>query len=151
MKKIISTFCTFLFIHALSAQFVAKMEVKGPLPGACDSTNVYALIPGFTGQIPPVAAMTKSEIQAKLNADVNFIKVNPKFKGKMMINCIINCKGEMIRCEVDNKSGEEELDAEILKVFQTLKHWEPGKFNGAGVDCSELFSIEIKKGKIIVS
>ncbi|MDQ3108332.1 MAG: hypothetical protein M3R17_00415 [Bacteroidota bacterium] len=68
----------------------------------------------------------------------------------MMINCIINCQGEMIRCVVENESGQPELDAEILKVFLTLKIWKAGKYNEEGVDSAELYSIEIKKGKIII-
>jgi TonB family protein len=151
MKKAIVFLFGLFAVHAASAQFVARMEVKGPLPGACDSTNVYALIPGFTGQVAPTPGLTKKQIEDLLNKEVKFLADNPKFKGEMMINCIINCSGEMIRCEVDNRSGNDELDAQILAVFKKLTKWTPGVLNGKAVDAVELFSIEIKKGKITIS
>jgi hypothetical protein len=148
MKKIFFAFIALLFVNVAFAQFVAKLEVKGPLPGACDSANVYAIFPGFKGQVAPVAPKTDKQIEKMLNEDVAFLSANPKFSGKMMIHCIVSCKGEMIVCEVDNKSGNDELDQQILAVFKTLTKWTPGTLNGEAVDCSVLFSMEIKKGKI---
>ncbi|HEU4717698.1 MAG TPA: energy transducer TonB [Bacteroidia bacterium] len=150
MKKILLSLFAGLLCAAANAQFVARMEVKEPLPGACDSTNVYALFTGFTGQIPPVAPWDEKQLGAKLQ-NIQFLKDNPKFKGKMMINCIINCKGEMIKCTVDNKSGNDELDKQVLAIFQDMKKWTPGTLDGNAVDTTVLYSIEIKKGKITVS
>jgi hypothetical protein len=65
-----------------------------------------------------------------------------------MVNCIINCKGELIRCEIDNKSGSDELDNQVLKVFSSLKTWKAGTLDGVAVDTTILYSIEIKKGII---
>jgi hypothetical protein len=146
MKKIIvSIFGTFL-LHILPAQMVATMEVKGPLPGACDSTKVYALVPSFGGQVEPVCPLKKDELLSRLQNEVAFLRENPKFKGKLMVNCIINCKGEMIRCEIDTKSGYPDLDSQVLKIFQSLTTWKAGTLNGNAVDCVMLYSIEIKKG-----
>ncbi len=151
MKKTIVFLFSLFAVHAASAQFVARMQVKDALPGACDSTNVYALFSGFDGQVKPVPELTKKQIEDLLNKEVKFLQENPKFKGEMMINCIINCSGEMIRCEVDNKSGNDELDQQILAVFKKLTKWTPGLLNGQAVDAVELFTVEIKKGKITIS
>ena len=144
---LLASFALFIF-SGLSAQFVAKMEVKGPLPGACDSTNVYALFPGFTGQMEAKCALTKQEIEDKLNKEVKFLSLNPKFKGKLMVNIIVNCKGNMIKCEIDNKSGDNDLDSEVVAVFRTLTFVSPGTLNGQAVDTSLLYSMEVKKGVI---
>jgi hypothetical protein len=151
MKKIFILLFGLFIINSLSAQFIAKMEVKGPLPGACDSTNVYALFSGFTGQVQPKCPLTKEQIEERLNKEVKFLAANPKFKGKLMVNCIINCKGEMIKCEIDNKSGNDDLDQEVVNVFKTLLAWTAGTLNGTAVDCVMLYSMEVKKGVIHLS
>ncbi|MEO5642476.1 MAG: energy transducer TonB [Bacteroidia bacterium] len=148
MKNLFICLFGTLIFNSLSAQFIAKMEVKGPLPGACDSTNVYALFSGFDGQVQPKCSITKEELELKLNAEVKFLLNNPKFKGKLMVSCIINCKGELIKCEIDNKSGNDELDNEVVKVFRSPQEWTAGTFNGNGVDCVMLYSMEVKKGKL---
>lgn len=150
MKKTLLSVLILLLAFAAHAQFVAKLEVKGPLPGACDSTNVYAMFPGFKGQVAPVPPMSDKEIEKMLNDDVQYIKDHPKFSGKMMIHIVVNCKGEMIQCEVDNKSGEPDFDADVLHVFQKMRKWTAGTLDGNAVDCSVLYSIEVKKGKITV-
>ncbi|HEY6162233.1 MAG TPA: energy transducer TonB [Bacteroidia bacterium] len=150
MKKIPLLSIVLLLSFASRAQFVARMEVKGDLPGVCDIHNVYALFPGFKGQEEAKPPMSKTELEKKLNSEVEWLKANPKFKGKMMMNLIINCSGEMIRCEVDNKSGKDDLDREVLEIFQQLKKWAPGKLDGNDVDTSVLYSLTIKKGVIKV-
>jgi hypothetical protein len=146
----ILTLCLFAMFMTgtLSAQFVAKMEVKEPIPGICSEKDVYALFPGFTGQVAPKPPISEPEMEMELNKSLDFLKTNPKFKGKLMVNMIINCKGEMVRCEIDNKSGNDELDKQVLAYFQKFTKWTPGSLNGEKVDCSELISMEIKKGKV---
>jgi len=134
---------------AASAQFVAKMEVKEPIPGICDDKEVYALFPMFEGQVEAVAPVTKDELLKKLN-EISYLKDNPKTKTKGMVSLVINCKGKVVQCEMDgnNKTSSEALDKQIVAVFNSLGEWKPGKLNGKEVDSSRLFSFKVKGGKI---
>jgi hypothetical protein len=148
MKTKTLIYALFFVVNSLSAQLIATMEVKEPIPGTCSEKTVYALFSGFKGQTEPKPPLTKEEIQTQLTNTISFIKDNPKFKGKLMISCIINCKGEMVKCSIDNKSGNDDLDKQVLTVFSLLLKWSPGIFDNKNVDCVELFSVEVKKGKI---
>lgn len=147
MKKTILILMTVLFGITASAQFVAKMEVKEDIPGICDKDEVYALFPSFKGQVEAVCPISKDEILKRLNAEVVFLKDNPKYKDKGMIGLIINCKGEVVKCKMDNKTKNIELDKQIEAVFNSLGEWKAGKLNGKEIDTSRLFSFKIKNGK----
>lgn len=147
MKKTILILMTTFCAMTASAQFVAKMEVKEDIPGICDKNEVYALFPSFKGQDEAVCPMTKDEILQKLNSEVAFLKDNPKYKDKGMIGLVINCKGEVVQCKMDNKTKNPELDKQIEAVFNSLCSWKAGKLNGKEVDTSRLFSFKIKNGK----
>jgi hypothetical protein len=147
MKKILLILLiTFTGLTA-SAQFVAKMEVKEDIPGICDKNEVYALFPSFQGQEEAVCPVTKKEILQKLNSEVAFLKDNPKYKDKGMIGIVINCKGEVVKCKMDNKTKNSDLDKQIEAVFNSLGNWKAGKLNGKEVDTSRLFSFKINNGK----
>lgn len=133
------------------AQFVAKMEVKEPIEGVCDNNGVYGLFAGFKGQEPAQGPLTKAEIQAKLDEGLPFLSANPKYKGEGMIGLIVNCKGELVRCRMDNKTKSPELDQQIEEVFKTLTAWKPGKLNGQAVDTSILYSFKIKGGRVVLN
>jgi hypothetical protein len=150
MKKISVIILAFFFYSSATAQFIARMEVKDTdsLPGVCDRKNVYTLFPMFKGQEEAVCASYKDEIEERLNKEVKWIKENPKETEKGMVNIIISCKGEVVRCETDNKTKSEELDKQVLAVFSTLKTWKPGKLNGKEVDSLKIWSFEIRKGKL---
>lgn len=148
MKKTILTLIIGFIGLSASAQFVAIMEIKEDIPGICDSNEVYALFPSFKGQEEAICPVSKEEILKRLNAEVQFIKDNPKFKGKGMIGLIINCKGEVVQCKMDNKTESAELDKQIEEVFNSLGDWKAGKLNGRNVDSSKLYGFKIKKGKI---
>ena len=139
---------TTLWAMTVSAQFVAKMEVKEDIPGICDKNEVYALFPSFKEQEEAVCPMTKEDILRKLNSVVTFLKDNPKYKDKGMIGLIINCKGEVVKCKMDNKTKTPELDQQIEAVFNSLGSWKAGKLNGKEVDTTRLFSFKIKNGKL---
>jgi hypothetical protein len=128
---------------------VAKMEVKEPIEGVCDQENVIAIL-SFegNGQVKAVAPKTKSEIAQDLNTKVSFLQDKPDYEDKGMIGLIINCKGEMVRCQINNKTKNQELDAQIIAVFAELKNWKAGTLNKQPVDTSVLYSFEIQKGKI---
>jgi hypothetical protein len=150
MKKIILILLTVYTGLTASAQLVAKMEVKEYIPGICDKNEVYALISSFKGQVEAVCPLTKDEILIRLNTEVSFLKDNPKYKDKGMIGIIINCKGEVVKCQMDNKTKNADLDKQIEMVFNSLGNWKSGKLNGKEVDTSKLFSFKIKNGKFIL-
>ena len=146
MKKSSLILLTTLWAMTVSAQFVAKMEVKEDIPGICDKNEVYALFPSFKEQEEAVCPMTKEDILRKLNSVVTFLKDNPKYKDKGMIGLIINCKGEVVKCKMDNKTKTPELDQQIEAVFNSLGSWKAGKLNGKEVDTTRLLALKLKMG-----
>jgi len=145
--KIALSLCLLLTTLSLSAQFVAKMEIKEPIKGLCSEKDVYALFP-MGDQKEAVCPVTEAEISRRLDSAVVFLKENPDFKDKGMVSVIINCKGEVVKCEMDNKTKDPELDKQIVAVFAVLGQWKAGKIGKKEVDSVKLFSFEIKKGKI---
>ncbi len=153
MKKILLIVLFIQGCFAAAAQFVARLEIKDndTIQGLCDRKNVYTLLPMFKGQQEAECAELKDDIEERLNNEVAYLKSNPTKNEKGMISIIINCKGEVVRCETDNKTKSEELDKQVLAVFLTLKKWKPGKLDGKDVDSISLWSFEIKKGKLKLS
>lgn len=131
------------------SNMVATMQVDEPIPGVCNNDRVLAILPfPGNGQIKAVAPMTDKEIQVQLNSSVDFLKSNPNYNGKGMVGLIINCKNEMVRCQIDNKTVSPELDEQIIAVFSKLKQWKSGSINGEAIDTSVLYSFTIDDGKI---
>lgn len=148
MKSIIIGLVISFFSINASAQFVATMEVKEPIEGICNAKEVYALFPMLDGQKEAICPVSEAEILKRLNSEVQFLLDNPKFKDKGMIGLVINCKGEVVQCKMDNKTKNTELDKQIEAVFNSLGNWKAGKLNGKKVDSSKLYSFKIKKGKV---
>jgi hypothetical protein len=130
---------------------VAKVEIKENIDGLCDIKNVYSLFPMFGDQVEAVCSVPDSIIQGKLNNEVEFLKDKPNYKDKGMVSIIINCKGEVVQCKIDNKSKSPVLDEQVVTVFKTLTSWKAGKLNGKEVDSLKLWSFEIKKGKLTLN
>jgi hypothetical protein len=148
MKKLITTLFMLASVYA-SGQFVARMEVKEKIPGVCDNKNVYVMFPMFEGQEPAKCPIKEKEILEKLNKEVNYLRDSASYNDKAMMGLVINCKGEVVQCKIDNKTRHPELDAEIEKVLNSLGEWKPGKLNGKKVDTSWLFSFNIVNGKFV--
>ncbi len=128
------------------------MEVKEPIKGVCDNANVIAILPiPGNGQVKAQATKTKEEIIQELNAKVSFLKDKPDYEDKGMVSLIVNCKGELVKCEISNKTKSTELDSQIVAVFTELKTWTAGKIKNISVDTVELYSFTIKNGKITLS
>ena len=87
----------------------------------------------------------------ELNEKVPFLKDKPDYEDSGMVGLIINCKGELVKCDIDNKTKSPELDAQIVAVFATMKTWTAGTINKVSVDTSELYSFTIKNGKIVLN
>jgi hypothetical protein len=146
MKKTLLILLTSFFGLTVSAQFVAKMEVKEDIPGICDKNEVYALFPSIKGQVEAVCPVPKDTILKRLNSEVLFIKNNPDYNDKGMIGLVINCKGEVVKCKMDNNTKKPDLDKQIEAVFNSLGSWTAGKLNKKAVDTSRLFSFKIVNG-----
>jgi len=150
-----SFLCFTIFVSSCSSKvpstpnMVAVMEAKEPIEGICNIKGIYMLSPLFgKGQIKAVHQMTEEEIAAKLNEEVQFLKDNPNYKDKGMMGLVVNCKGELVKSKMDNKTKSPELDQQIETEFAKLKTWTAGKLNGKPVDSSLLFSFTITGGKI---
>jgi len=130
------------------SQFVAKAEIKEDIPGLCDKRNVYTMLPMFDGQEEAVCTMKKTEIEKILNDSVSYLKDKPNYIDKGMVSIIINCKGNVAQCKIDNKTKAPELDDQVVNVFKTLAFSKSGKLNGKNVDSMTLWSFEIENGKI---
>lgn len=124
------------------------MEVKEPIPGLCNANQVYVLFPSFKGQQEAVCPVSEDAILQRLNSEVKFLIDNPEYDDKGMIGVVINCKGDVVQCKMDNKTKSPELDKQIEDVFNTLGEWKPGKLKRKDVDTSQLFSFVIKDGKV---
>ena len=146
-KIVLTLLALFAGFHS-SAQFVAVMEVKEPIPGLCHDKKVYALFPSFKGQEEAECPVSDVVILERLNSEVTFLSNNPGYEDKGMIGLVINCKGDVVRCRMDNKTRSPELDAQIEAVFNSLGEWKPGKLKRKEVDTSRLFSFVIKDGKV---
>ncbi len=46
-----------------------------------------------------------------------------------MIALVINCKGVVVKCRMDNNTRSPELDKQIEAVFNSLSEWKAGKLN----------------------
>lgn len=148
MKKLPVAILFVILSVNVFGQFVAIMEVKEPIDGLCNQNKVYALFPMLKGQYEAECPVSKDEILKRLNTEVQFLKENPKFRGKGMIGVIVNCKGLLVQVKMSNKTKSEELDKQMMAVFESLKEWKPGRLEGTKVDSSQLFSFKIKKGVV---
>lgn len=134
-----------------SAQLIAVVDMTGKnIPGICNANEVYALFSNFKGQKEAVPPITKEELLMRLNTELSFLKSNPKYNAKyVLVSMMINCKGEMVYCELHRKTKDEELNEQILAVFRSFKTWQPGTLNEKSVDSNVLESFKIKKGKVM--
>jgi len=144
-KTLFILFALSLGINA-SAQFLARMQIKGNIAGVCDKKEVYVLFTSFKGQIEAICPVTKDSILKRLNSEVEYVKKHPNYTDKGMVGVVINCKGEVVQCEMDNKTKKRELDTQIEAIFNSLGIWKAGKLNGNEVDSSRLFDLKINNG-----
>ena len=151
MKCLFTIFAFLFTCVSSSAQFVARLEAKEPIPGVCNINNIVVLFPTFKKQEIAVSPVSKEEIQKRLNADVKFLSLHSNYNDKGMIGLIVNCKGQVVQCKMDNKTKSEELDKQIESVFNSLEDWKAGKLKGKPVDTSNLFSFIIENGKLTLN
>ena len=125
------------------------MQLKEPIKGLC-SNDVYTMLPGLDGQKEPICPVSTEEVAKRLNNEVIYLKDSSTYDDKGMVDIIINCHGEVVKCVIDNKTKSAVLDEQIVAVFSNLGQWTPGKLYKKNVDCAKLRSFQIKSGKFII-
>lgn len=122
------------------------MSAKGVNPdNVCNANSVYFLMERKARPIEPV-----DSIEMRINKVVLFAKNNPSFEGKSSIQFAVNCNGEIGGgFHLVTKSGNEDLDKELIEFFKTVKDWKAGKKNKRKtVDSWFMWRLEIKNGII---
>lgn len=151
MKKTFTILTLLLVGFTAKAQLIATVQMDETVEGICNQDEVYALYDGFDGQIEPKCSLSKKDMENLLNENLQFLKDNPKFKSKGMVGVYINCEGMPLQWDISVKTKKSDLDAEILKLFQTCEDWTPGTLDSKAVDTRELISYEIKKGVLKIN
>lgn len=110
----------------------------------CKPNTVYFLM---TDKAKPTESI--DSIEFRVNQAIKFVKENPSFESKPAVQLAINCNGE-IGGGFHNvtKSGNDELDKELIIFFQTVTVWNPGKIKKKTVDSWYMWRMEIKNGYI---
>jgi len=128
------------------------MSAEGITPdNVCKPNTVYFLT-GLNAEVRAKPIESIEVIQKRLNETVSFAKANPSFEGKPAIQFAVNCKGEVGGgFHVVTKSGNEELDKELMEFFKTVTEWNAGKISKKKtVDSWYMWRLEIKDGNITV-
>lgn len=132
------------------AQLTATVQLEEPIEGLCDWKEVFVLFSGFRDQKEAVCPVSKAEIRERLETQLTYIKENSKFKGKFTINLYLNCKGEVVQCQLSKPSKSEEFNTQVEAIFNNLGEWKPGTFEDEAVDSTISYSFEVKKGGQLV-
>ena len=128
------------------------MSAEGVIAdNVCKPNNIYFLT-GLNkeSRAKPVEAI--AIIQKRLNEAISFARDNLSFEGKSAIQFAVNCKGEIGGgFHIVTKSGNDELDKELMEFFKTVKEWTAGKINKKKtVDSWYMWRLEIKDGNITI-
>jgi len=150
MKKLLVFLSVSFLALSVHAQMVGRMQVKTKIDGICDEKNVYVFL-GQEGQMEATPPVSKKEIQDRLNKDAVYLKDSVNYNDKGMVSIIVNCKGEMVQCEIDNKTRHPELDQQIVNTFKSLGNWTAAELRGRRVDNATLWSFNIVNGKILLN
>ena len=152
MNRLMLIAAAIVFSLKVSGQnFIATTQADDSIEGLCDTSGtLYVLFP-FKEQVEAECPLSKVQISNRLTSKVQFLKDNPKHKDEGMVRLVINCKGELVNCVIDNKTKSPDLDAQIVAIFKDLGTWRAGIYNNDYVDSSLLFSFKIKKGKVTVN
>lgn len=144
MKRIL--YLSFFLLFGINSFGQMIMSAEGIYPeNVCEPNTVYFLM---SNKARPIESI--DTIEVRLNSVVKYAKENPNFEAKSSIQLAINCKGEIGGgFHVVTKSGNEELDKELIEFFKTIKDWTAGKKNKRKtVDSWYMWRLEIKNGEI---
>ena len=145
MKKLIQL--TILLMISINSFGQMVMTAKGVHPdNVCNPNEVYFLMESKARPLEP-----RDSIQIKLNENIKFVKENPNFVANPAIQLAVNCNGEIGGgFHVVTKSGNEDLDNDLIKFFKTITNWKPGKIKKKSVDSWYMWRLEIKNGNITI-
>jgi hypothetical protein len=149
MIKLFFTILTVISVTSIKGQIIATIQMDKPVEGICDNNKVYALFSAFKDQSEAVCPLSKEEILKKVNENVTFIQADKKYKDNCGVRFLINCKGEVVRFEVNNHTKLEELGAHLDKALRPVTGWKPGKLHDTDVDSEFTFLFKVKKGQIV--
>lgn len=146
MKRIILLLIICLIsIHSFG-QMVMSAEGVNP-DNVCKPNTVYFLM---EKKARPVESIDSIEI--RLNNAVLFAKQNTTFDSKAAIQFAVNCNGEIGGgFHVVTKSGNDNLDNELIEFFKTIKTWKAGMIRKKNVDSWYMWRLEIKNGYIDIT
>lgn len=121
------------------------MSAEGINPeNICKPNTVYFLM---TDKAKPTESI--DSIEFRINQAIKIVKENPLFESKPAVQLAINCNGEIGGgFHIVTKSGNDELDKELIIFFQTVTVWKPGKLKKKTVDSWYMWRMEIKNGYI---
>lgn len=124
------------------------MNAEGVTPdNICTPNTVYFLMEKKARPLDPI-----DSIESRINKSISFIKQNPTFNGKSAIQFAVNCKGEVGGgFHVVTKSGNDNLDNELVEFFKTITSWKAGMIKKKTVDSWYMWRIEIKDGYIDIT
>jgi hypothetical protein len=122
------------------------MSAEGvKIDNACSPGKVYFLMERRARPIEPI-----DSIEHRINERITFAKENPDFSGNSSIQFAVNCNGQNAGgFHVVKKSGNDNLDSELIEFFETIENWKAGRRNKKKtVDSWYMWRLEIKDGYI---
>lgn len=145
MKKFIAILF-FIICNVSYAQ--TQLTIVDTINGFCNEADLYIIIDGFGNQQEAKCPISNSELANRLK-ELQFFQENPKFKGEILISVDINCNGEVVN--VESKFNDSNLNRQIIDMFFSLGNYTPGIIQSKNVDSIVLYSLEIKKGELILN
>jgi len=148
MKRIIQVIF-FLSISCYSySQFILSAE--GVTADNVCTPNTVCFLTGLRNESRARPVESMEVIQKRLNETVSFARSNPSFEASPAIQFAVNCRGEIGGgFHIVTKSGNDELDKELMDFFKTIKEWNAGRINRRRtVDSWYMWRLEIKDGNI---
>jgi hypothetical protein len=140
----------FLFILILINSidtYCQEIKISGykNLNGICNPEDVEARFSLFT-----YTSRTKfkiKKIENELNSGLKLLTTYLNLSEDRMINIVLNCKGDVLKSEIDAIKIDHNIKNEIENTFKMLTIWKKRKYNGV-TDSSILISFKIENGMI---
>jgi hypothetical protein len=147
MKEAILVLTALCFNLLCFSQYYGKISPGDSIKGLCDPKQVYIdfILPNCA---PAQFSLSDRKIEKRLNAEIPFFKDNAKVRDTGIVALLINCKGEIVKCEMDIKTKSILLDRQIMEVFNSLGPCTPAKNKGKNVDSVRYWNFIIKNGRI---
>jgi tRNA 2-selenouridine synthase SelU len=138
--------CFLILINSVNT-YCQEIKISGyeKLDGICNPGNVAARFSIFTYTSSSNKRIKK--IEKELNSKIKSLKTYSSLSEERMINLVINCKGAVLKSEIDTKKIQPDVKSEIENAFKMLRIWTKRKYNGE-TDSSILITFKIENGVI---